>query len=151
MWQKKGHCSGRALKSSKSPFTLTRKSRINQQLVTVSDPGPRTPSIPSITCHTVPMPFYLPLTAVNTTGNKAGLKRGRGNLKEQKPTNTLPGKGGIEGWVEQEECNLGCLFSILSSALECANQDINVGHSLLELSSQSSVARHGLEHCESEV
>lgn len=53
--------------------------------------------------------------------------------------------------MEQAGCNLRCLFSVLGSALECANQDVNVGRSLLELSPQSSVARHGLGHCESEA
>lgn len=53
--------------------------------------------------------------------------------------------------MEQAGCNLGCLFSVLASVLECANHDVNVGSSLLELSPRSSVARRGLGHCEGEA
>lgn len=64
----------------------------------MSDTGPKDSSHPSSV--TVPFPSYLPLTAVNTTGDKAGLKWGSGNLKEyqwqQKLPSTPPGKQGME-------------------------------------------------------
>lgn len=119
---------------------------MNQQRVThrewrTSVPGAQDWSRPSAVTLPLSLLTYLRLQP-DTVGDKAGLKRDRRNLSSingsRNHLTPFQKGGGLMGkW-----CNLRCLFSVLSSGLECANQDDNTGCYLLELSSRSSVARH---------